>query len=728
MKELAISSHAQRALLKVLVKKGLIEPMDVEAFPDLDSCPINYFARRGRFNELECVQAVAKTLGIPVITVDKNNLARVVHTLEHPIFSKFSASRWRELRALPVDLGDKHVVVAMANPLDHDAKSALEFDLGREVRVAIAQEEQIQAVLADKMNSSALFDLDSLMGDSQEEGDTATTDIERQESTVFQGDATSAPIVRLVNKIFSDAVQHAASDIHLTPDKDKIAVRIRVDGIIQHLFDIPQQAHSAVLTRIKLLCGMDIAERRKPQDGRLRIKTALGAKDLRVSVLPTVHGENVVARILSSDLTLSSFSSLGVPQEVERRLLRVLSGSSKVVLVTGPTGSGKTSTLYAGLLHLHDGKNNIITIEDPIEYRIQGVNQIQVNPKIGMNFADTLRSVLRQDPDVVMVGEIRDKETASTAMQVAQTGHLVLSTLHTNTAPAAITRLRDLGIPSYLIASSVGSIVAQRLVRRLCDCCVPAEGAMKDRCEELGVDVHQVKQAKGCEQCAQTGYKGRIGIFSFLEFSEQVVESIRHDESEGEIARHARELGYRSLEESGLELVAQGLTSIDELERTLGNLDPAALKRAVATAGPAPHAKPAKSESPGRVAGPLGKRKVLLVEDEENTRTVLSLLLQREHFEVIEASNGIEALECVYQHGPELIVCDLMMPKMNGIEMVQKLKNDARTRDIPVLVLTAADDEKNELSLIGGGADDFVSKTTDTKIMMARVHRLLGRS
>ncbi|MBN8548992.1 MAG: Flp pilus assembly complex ATPase component TadA [Deltaproteobacteria bacterium] len=726
MKELAVSSHAQRALIKLLVKNGLLEPKDIEQFPDNDSCPISYFARRGRFNESEAIKAVAKALGIPITTVDKHNLARIVHTLEHPLFAKFAASRWRELRAVPVDMGDAYVVVAMANPLDHDAKSALEFDLGREVRISIAQEDQIQALLADKMNASALFDLDSLMGEKKNEEDQKITDIQKQESSIFQGDASSAPIVRLVNKIFSDAVQHGASDIHLTPDKDKVAVRIRVDGIIQHLFDIPQQAHAAVLTRIKLLCGMDIAERRKPQDGRLRIKTALGAKDLRVSVLPTVHGENVVARILSSDLTLSSFSSLGVPADVEKHLLRNLSGSSKVILVTGPTGSGKTSTLYAGLLHLHDGKNNIITIEDPIEYRIQGVNQIQVNPKIGMTFAETLRSVLRQDPDVVMVGEIRDKETASTAMQVAQTGHLVLSTLHTNSAPAAITRLRDLGIPSYLIASSVGSVVAQRLVRRLCDCCVPAEGPVLERCKELGLPTDQVKQAKGCDQCAHSGFKGRVGIFSFLDFSEPIIEAIRQDASEAEIARLARESGYRTLEESGLAFVQQGVTSIDELERTLGVIDLESMKRNGAAIVSRAHVS--GPVEPQRSSGPLGKRKILLVEDEENTRTVLSMLFQREHFEVIEATNGVEGLDCVYQYGPELIVCDLMMPKMNGLEMVQKLKNDSRTREIPVIVLTAADDEKNELSLIGGGADDFVSKTTDSKIMMARVHRLLGRA
>jgi Tfp pilus assembly pilus retraction ATPase PilT/CheY-like chemotaxis protein len=448
---------------------------------------------------------------------------------------------------------------------------------------------------------------------------------------------------------------------------------------------------------------------------------------LRVSVLPTVHGENVVARILSSDQSFASFDSLGIPKEVERRFRRVLSGSSRVILVTGPTGSGKTSTLYAGLLHLNDGKNNIITIEDPIEYRIQGINQIQVNPKTGMTFAETLRSVLRQDPDVVMVGEIRDKETASIAMQVAQTGHLVLSTLHTNTAPAAITRLRDLGVASYLIASSVGSVVAQRLVRRLCECAVPVSGEIGKRCGELQIESAQLKMACGCDKCGNTGYKGRVGIFSFFEVSEEIAEAIRQEKSEVEIANLARAFGYLTLEESGLDLVKQGVTTIDELERVLGSLESYA-KNSAQTAGTRPTKEPTLHAAAAKRPGPMQKRKILLVEDEENTRTVLALLLQREHFEVIEAENGLEALDRVYEHGPELIVCDLMMPKMSGVEMLRKLRADDRTRDIPVLILTAADDEKNELSLIGGGADDFMSKTTDSKIMVARVHRLLGRA
>lgn len=327
--------------------------------------------------------------------------------------------------------------------------------------------------------------------------------------------------------------------------------------------------------------------------------------------------------------------------------------------------------------------------------------------------------MLRQDPNVVMVGEIRDRETAAIAMQVAQTGHLVLSSLHTNTAPGAITRLRDLGIPSNLIASSVGSIVAQRLVRKICSCAVPAEAEMVKRCAAMGIATPNVKEARQCERCHQTGYHGRIGIFSFLEVTQPIVDAIRDEKGEAEIVRLAYENGFVTLEEAGMRLVEAGLTSIEELERCLGAIE---LKQPYRTAGAA-----RLDGEAGKESG-IAKRRVLLVEDEENTRVVLSMLLQREHFEVIEAANGVEALECVYRCAPEIIVSDLMMPKMSGFEFIQRLKNDSRTRNIPVLVLTAADDERNELNLIGTGADDFVSKTSDTKIMIARLHRLLERT
>lgn len=383
MNELAVSPQAQRALVKLLVKKGLLETKDVDSFTGTDSCPITFFAHRGRFPESDALRIVSETLSVPLFTIDKHNLARVVHSLESPLFERFDLNRWRAYRAIPVSVGEGYVTVAMANPLDHESKSVFEFELAREVRIVLASEEQILSVLANRMNSSALFDLNSLASPEPEiEDDFNFNDLHRQESSVFQGDATSAPIVRLVNKIFSDAVQSEASDIHLTPEKEKFVVRVRIDGIMQPLFDIPMQAHASVLARIKLLCGMDIAERRKPQDGRLRIKTARGVKDLRVSVLPTIHGENVVARILSSDFSHATFNSLGMSEEVQARLRRVLHGSSRVLLVTGPTGSGKTSTLYACLLHLNDGRRSIITIEDPIEYRIEGIDQIQVNPKI----------------------------------------------------------------------------------------------------------------------------------------------------------------------------------------------------------------------------------------------------------------------------------------------------------------------------------------------------------
>jgi type II secretory ATPase GspE/PulE/Tfp pilus assembly ATPase PilB-like protein len=470
MKELAVSSSAQSALLRLMVKVELISTHQSEQFKESDACPLAFFSRQGLFNEAEALTQVAAKLKIPQVIFDKNQLAQSVHCLENPIVQPVPLGRWRSLRSVPLEFGEKSIVIAMANPLDHEAKGSLEFTLGRAVHVRLASEEQILGVLSAKVNDSAVFDLDSL-GGMNSEPTQAEASLDRnsfggQEASIYQGEASSAPIVRLVNKIFSDAVQLGASDVHVTPEKDKLVVKARVDGVMQNILEVPAVAKRGVTSRIKLLCGMDIAEHRKPQDGRLRIKTAAGPRDLRISTVPAAHGENIVARILTSEVSHVSFEQLGMAADIEAQLKQALASSSRVVLVTGPTGSGKTSTLYSSLLHLLDGTCNIITIEDPIEYRLAGLTQIQVNSKIGMNFAESLRAVLRQDPDVVMVGEIRDTETASVAMQVAQTGHLVLSTLHTNTAAAAVTRLRDLGVAPYLIASSLGAVLAQRLVRK----------------------------------------------------------------------------------------------------------------------------------------------------------------------------------------------------------------------------------------------------------------------
>ncbi|MCB0335695.1 MAG: Flp pilus assembly complex ATPase component TadA, partial [Bdellovibrionales bacterium] len=345
------------------------------------------------------------------------------------------------------------------------------------------------------------------------------------------------------------------------------------------------------------------------------------------------------------------------------------------------------------------------------EYRLKDITQIQVNPKVGMTFAKGLRAILRQDPDVVMVGEIRDKETATIALQAAQTGHLVLSTIHTNSAAASVTRLLDLEIAPYLIASSVGAVVAQRLVRKLCSCAKPASGNAVEECQKRGILPTHIKEPTGCDQCDHTGYKGRTGIYSILMFEDAVTEQIRKGASERELER--ADEGFNSLEEEGKRLVAQGVTSLSELERVLGKVQNDEPLRNI------------KAEITGDT-GILEKQSILLVEDDENVRTMLRMILEQDMFEVAEARNGVEALEQIYTKVPTLVLSDIMMPKMSGLDLLARIRKDRRLGELPVLLLTAADDDKNELHALALGVNDFVSKTASKDVMLARIHKMLS--
>ena len=730
MSNWSVSADAQSALCKLLIKSGAVAEAALPPQSSLAEMkkegigPLLWCARKGLLAESASLAAISSKLNIPLVKLDRPAQAHSSSLLKSPELKAVPVDCWLGLKAVPVEVTTRHVVVAFANPLDHAAAKALQHLIGLNIRPAIASEEQILEVLGAWGTLSSNDDLASMV--QQREGpltlaNDGNSEVGNFEATLSSSDLSDPPIIRLVNKILADGVQARASDIHVTPEKEIMSVKVRVDGILQPLFSVPSNAQNPVISRLKLLAGMDISERRRPQDGRLRVKSTSGAKDLRVSTVPTAFGESVVIRVLSTDLSRLTIGGLGANEAAQHMIAQSLKSASRVVLVTGPTGSGKTSTLYACLLALKDGSNNLITIEDPVEYKIEGINQIQVNAKVGVTFAEGLRSILRQDPDVIMVGEIRDGETASIAMQSAQTGHLVLSTMHTNSAASAVTRLRDLGLPPYVIASSVGTVIAQRLIRKLCPHCA-AKGTTHEPAllSRLGVDIEKVRHAVGCGQCSNTGYQGRTGLFSILEISEPVRAAIRESKSEAEIEALASEGGFKSLFESALDAVHAGETTLEEVERSLGSLELLSQEQGRG------HSREFPSD-PSAPGSKLSKRKVLLIEDDENTRLVLSLLLKREMFEVVEAADGLEALDRVYEAPPELIVCDLMMPRMGGLEFVKMLRKDKRASTIPVLMLTAADAEQNELTSLNSGADDFVSKTADSRVMLARVHRLLAR-
>ncbi|NLF24056.1 MAG: type II/IV secretion system protein [Deltaproteobacteria bacterium] len=730
MDELLVSKDAQVSLVRFIAKIGLIDSKSGEFdYSCTDECPILHYSKRGCFDEWEAINRVAESLDLKRYKVSQSNYERFAALLEDPAVSKIDLATWIAMRAAPAEIEPNLIIIMMANPFDQNSRRMLEFNLGRTVQGAIGSEREIIALLSKKRRSGDLYELDKILSDSAEDPLQSASEepLHNQESCLINSDLEAAPVVRLANKILADAVNLGASDLHIAPEKEGLAVRVRVDGIMRKLFTVPNTVKNAVVSRIKLLGGMDISEKRKPQDGRLRIKTSAGVKDLRLSTVPTLYGENLVARILSTEVSAISFESLGMPADMVEHFERVLSGSSRVVLVSGPTGSGKTSTLYSALLYLADGKRNIVTVEDPIEYRIRGITQIQVNKRIGMDFASGLKSILRQDPDVIMVGEVRDDETAEIAMQAAQTGHLVLSTIHTNSAPAAVTRLVDLNVPHFLIASSLGSIIAQRLVRMLCPHCATAPSSQAlERYEALGLDTELIKEAQGCDLCCQSGFKGRTAIYSFLEICEEVRAAIRENRGEAEIAERARAAGYRTLEEYARILLCNGTTSLDEVERVLGPLSAVEVSHngEQVLSAPCPQQTAPASDSKKKT---LSKPKVLLVEDDDDVRFILTALLEKEMFEVREARDGVEALEAVYQEFPDLILCDLMMPRMDGLELLERLKRDARTAKIPMLMLTAADSEENELELLNRGADDFVSKAARADLVVARVHRLLSR-
>lgn len=719
-----ITSSAQKdssiALAKLLCKLDLVPAEAVTKVSEAkDVLPIALLARLKYCDEWKAIESIAAFLQLPVVRFNKENMADAARLLDDAHLASIDASRWTDMRAVPLTLKGGVLTLAVANPLDREMIASVSFDLDYKVVPCIGREEEILTVINRKVSEERKTDLKDLLL----EGAAADGLEDSGELTLTAADHNAAPVVRVVNRIFSQAIDVNASDVHVNPEATGLQVRARVDGIMQLLFSIPRGMQSAVIARMKLLAGMDISERRKPQDGRMRLQSAQGAKDMRFSSVPTAHGENIVVRILATDLAHLTFESLGMAPEMLATFKRALEGSSRIILVTGPTGSGKSSSLYSALRYLNNGKRNIITVEDPIEYRIAGISQIQTNLKTGLTFAEGLRSILRQDPDVIMVGEIRDQETATIAIQAAQTGHLVLSTLHTNTAAAAITRLRDLGVPPFLISASLGCVVSQRLVRMLCEHC--SKKGLAPLHSVPGLDPGNLREPVGCEHCSGAGYRGRTALFSLLPVDQKMREAIRDETGEEELEKLAEREGFKTLWQAAIPLLNDGRTSFEEAERILGPADKQhdlqgnsrSVKSAVAA-----------NASSGSVAGPLQKRKVLLVEDDDDVRSVLAMLLKTQLYDVAEAADGLDALEKVYESPPDLIVCDLMMPKLDGMGFIKRLRNDSRIGSIPVLVLTAASTDDNHLNSLEFGADDFISKTADSRILLAHVEKLLQKS
>ena len=516
----------------------------------------------GMVSERALAEATARLLGLEIA-------APAAYPKEAILPDRLRLKFLRRSRALPIALDEQTLTVAMADPLDGFAVSSIGIAAQREIEIRVAVPIELESAL------------DRLYGEEDAPGPSESDDLVPSSNAAVQDDAerlkdlaSEAPLIRLVNQLISRAVETRASDVHIDAFEDRLRVRYRYDGILHETEAPPRRLQPAIVSRIKIMAQLDIAERRLPQDGRIKLAVRGHEIDLRVSTIPSLHGESVVLRILDRSAVNLDFAKLGMDDALRQSLCRLLELPNGIILVTGPTGSGKTTTLYTSLLHLNSVERNIVTVEDPIEYQLPGITQIQVKPQIGLNFATLLRSILRHDPDIIMIGEIRDLETAQIAVQAALTGHLVLSTLHTNSAAATIARLRDMGLEDYLLTATVNGILAQRLVRRLCEQCKRPAQAMRDlveryELEHIATGPITIHEPSGCQACRGTGYAGRIAVCELLTPDETIHRLILSRAGHAEIQRAASASGMRSMYEHGLRQVIAGTTSLSEILRAV---------------------------------------------------------------------------------------------------------------------------------------------------------------
>ncbi|MCC6591403.1 MAG: type II secretion system ATPase GspE [Bryobacterales bacterium] len=497
----------------------------------------------------EVLNALSEQLGLRLVSLEGPPPAT-------PETERLSARFLRQFRCVPAGFDDSSLVLAMGDPLDFETIAAVRHVTGLKVQPVLASEQEILDTVerhyGESSRSDGMF--------AEEAAAEGNEDLEH-----LRDMASEAPVIRLVNAMIGSAVEKRASDIHIEPFEKEFRVRYRIDGVLQQQEAPPRELKAAIISRVKLMAKLNIAERRLPQDGRIKIRTLGREVDLRVSTLPTLYGESVVMRILdrSAGEQFYDLRKLGFTPHMLERMEYFTQLPHGIFLVTGPTGSGKSTTLYSALKRINLTDRKIITIEDPVEYQMDGINQIHVNPQIGLTFAAGLRHIVRQDPDVIMVGEIRDRETADIAIRAALTGHLVFSTLHTNDAPSAITRLTDMGVENYLITSSVVAVLAQRLVRVICPNCRQPDG---DRINPWG-DVIETFRGTGCDQCYGSGYRGRMGIFELMQLNEEIRKQIMNNDDASVLALSAKKNGMNTLREDGWDKVGKGITTIEEVMR-----------------------------------------------------------------------------------------------------------------------------------------------------------------
>jgi type II secretory ATPase GspE/PulE/Tfp pilus assembly ATPase PilB-like protein/ActR/RegA family two-component response regulator len=781
MSELAAGGHA--SLLKFLVQNNLLaadvaqQAQEARSGED-DLSPIEWLARKGLVVEEDLARAVAERLRLPYV-----NLADYV--LEPDVVAVVREDLAFRYKVVPLRLEKGNLVIATANPFEREVVRALEFATGHRVSLEVAT----VTGLRDALEHTYHMDdsLSAYLRGVPAEMDLAAK-IARSDSNDLQHLAREtelAPIIKLLNLIILEAIRDGASDIHIEPTLSEVCVRYRIDGMLRESFRLPRWVRDALIARCKVLATLDITERRVPQDGSIRINYRKSQIDLRVSSLPSTHGESVVMRILSTGRAPDSLNGLDLSPRDLQWVERAIRRPQGMILVTGPTGSGKTTTLYSMLGALISPTRKIITVENPVERQLRGITQVEINEKQGLTFANTLRAILRQDPDVILVGEIRDSETASIALRAAQTGHLVFSTVHTNDCVSTVTRLIDLGIEPFMLASSLNLVLAQRLVRRNCRRCEEPYAPEAATLAPFPLKAGEVafKHGKGCDACRKTGFSGRLPVFEAMPVTPRLARLIAENASEATLRREARRDGMHLLFEDAANKVAAGITTPEEVLRVVdpeGNESKCPACRSpvedtflvcpscaaplrhrcpscdkdlqrewlhcpycgsATTGGIEASAEEIRSDpravnfelpSPSAVPAPSSRRafRILIVEDDRTYRQLIAKVLQDTGLPIaVEmAEDGIEGLALAQSHPPDLVMLDVVMPGLDGLGVCAQLRGNVRTAFVPILMLSGLGGADDRVRAFMAGTDDYVVKPFDRSELLARVRRILERT
>lgn len=686
----------------------------------------------GAVDDKALAKGLAEQLRIPFVRLKGVQISgTVIQKVPLDIAQRYSL--------IPLRIAKGKLVVAVANPLELSATDDIRFITQMPIYLVVSPMGDILKALEryypkPDIETDLGFGIDvpeDIVIVQKKEGEE-----KRDEDLMNLADLP--PVVRFTNALIAEGIRIKASDIHIEPHKTKLKVRCRIDGVMRETMVTDKHVHAALVSRIKVVSNLDISIRRKPQDGKTQVNYSGVLYDLRVSTIPTSYGEKVTIRILNPATAKMSPVDLGFSKRDLEKVTDAISRPQGMILVTGPTGSGKSSTLYACLNKLNTPLVNIVTVEDPVEFDVDGINQVQINPKAGITFARGLRSILRQDPDIVMVGEIRDAETAAVAFQAAQTGHLVLSTLHTNDAPSTITRLLDLDVDHFQISAALIAVIGQRLVRRIHEKCkipdTPPPQILRRIQSVMGKDgISSFWKGAGCKECMNSGYSGRMGVYELLIVTPAVKECIAPNVSAQDIGRTAAGQGFQTLSQDGIRKAMEGLTTLEEVFRVS---PPDILGEARAAKGDAGQGAGVQSAdhrliSAGISAGTetaerqpaAGPPRVLIVDDSEEVILLLRRILENRHYTVLSAGNGKTAVQLAEAERPDLIITDYDMPEMDGMTLIRMLKSTETTRHIPIIMLTAKDEVDDEVQVIEAGADDYLTKPVSAKRLLARVGR-----